>query len=151
MNLRRAKMQELKKELSLKGSHISAPDVDPKMFSGIRRLKILQSKAHLTKDQKPSVTITSTNIDFEHHEIPLVLSEGFAGLSQTASIAIGVSGGVLLLLIAYVVYKYLKWKPKMVARKGYRAVSKSKGLASASENAGDSSDGTPSLLKASAK
>ena len=59
----------------------------------------------------------------------LATSEGFiSGMSQTASIAVVVGGVVGLLLISYLIYKYFTWKPKLIARRGYRAVAKSKGI-----------------------
>lgn len=172
VNLRREKMRELKKELELKGASLASPDVDPNLFSGMKRLRILQTKAHVKKNPSGSnkqqhgdvVSVTTTQVDIEHTPHPgkeLMLSEGFGDLSRGASIGIGLAAGVVLLLVIYVVYKYMSWKPKMIARKGYRAVSRSKGLGGVDggEAGGESSDpskassgptssGPPTLLQA---
>lgn len=66
--------------------------------------------------------------------------EGLFGFSIALTVAIFACGAAATILLVYIAYKYATWRPKMVARKGYRAVSKSKGLAAAeSERGSDSS------------
>ena len=165
INLRREKMQALKKELDEKGARVLSPDVDPNLFSGIKRLRILQAKA---SHQSPTVTVTKveiihskTNVESPTSEVSFW--EGIAGLSTGVSIAILIGIVIFVFLASFVVYKYMSWKPKMSARKGYRAVSRSRGLGSAEDSAAaDSSDNnksppallqahTPGLLKSSSK
>ena len=82
----------------------------------------------------PAVTVPADRTESKVTEaavVPRVLAEGgegLFGLSRTASILIFAGGVVFIILLSYVIYKYMSWKPKMVARRGYRAISKSKGL-----------------------
>ena len=133
-------MQELKQELEKVGSSLNPPQQDPMSFSGIRRLRLLYSNSHKTPQSEshqphgrtkkeggsnmPAVAQPKNTI-----RAVLATSEGFiSGMSQTASIAVVVGGVVGLLLISYLIYKYFTWKPKLIARRGYRAVAKSKGI-----------------------
>lgn len=159
MKLRREKMEALKKELSEVGARIDAPDVDENQFTGMRRLRILHSRAMKASDAESVSKNPSSQNDDTHdtktvrkvtierttdkdgsvkHKVTettvevrkaLVAAEGGVwGMSRSATIGVFVGAAVFLLLLSYVVYKYMSWKPKMVARKGYKAVSKSKGL-----------------------
>jgi hypothetical protein len=163
-------MEELKRDLNLVGASVKSVDVDPSSVNGIRRLRVLHAKA--ISEPKPAAKAVSSaggseKVTIGKHEstpasqvllknIPRSQSiiaaefEGWFGLSKNATIAIIAGGAVLLILLSYVLYKYISWKPKMVARKGYRAVSKSKGLTvtdSGADGAADVSDsGRPSPL-----
>ena len=139
-------MQELKQELEKVGANLSAPDQDPTDFSGIRRLRLLYSKAHEggTHSTRPSreAGIKRAHAVSKHQSVHpdsptrviLVTSDGFiSGMSESASIAVVVGSVVGLLLISYLIYKYFTWKPKLIARRGYRAVAKSKGISGVDE------------------
>ena len=143
-------MKQLKEELSVSGSSLAAPEIDANQLSGMRRLHVLHSRAlkSLKPDKKESKTPevkreSSTAIDKVAPSKPKALAtapkilaeedEGLFGLSRAVTILIFLGAGILIISLSYVVYKYFSWKPKMVARKGYKAVVKSKGL-----NVGDS-------------
>lgn len=167
-------MEALKKELAEVGARIDAPDIDANQFSGMRRLRILHARAQKPETPKKSDAVESESHDVHSvrkvtierstgkdgstkHKVTettvevrkalLAADGGVWGLSRGATIGVFVGGGVLLLIIAFVIYKYVSWKPKMVARKGYKAVSKSKGLNVPSEAdeaaAASSSSGPP--------
>ena len=194
MNLRREKMQQLKKEMSEIGQSINSPDIDPNRYSGIRRLRILHAQARARTTLAPSEpivaatqpvvqtqakTVDSATAQPAMSEIaevatpkpneavptasPIIAVGGkpkpdtlptkspkafpktsffIAGYSTGASIGIIIGCSFLLLVAAYVAYKYMTWKPKLIARKGYRAVAKSKGISGVQESpVAASSDG----------
>jgi hypothetical protein len=137
-------MQTLKQELEKIGAGLNAPDQDPMSFTGVRRLRLLYSNNH-----KDSHSVVSRTHDFGSKKHPtthrkihsksplkaaLMTSDGFiSGMSQAGSVAVVVGGVLGLLLISYLIYKYFTWKPKLVARRGYRAVAKSKGISGVEE------------------
>ena len=133
-------MQELKQELEKVGSNLNSPEQDPMSFSGIRRLRLLYSNSHKTPHSPAHLSRESTHKDATSRKSTtpnsqsplkavLVTSDGFiSGMSQTASIAVVIGSVIGLLLISYLIYKYFTWKPKLIARRGYRAVAKSKGI-----------------------
>lgn len=137
-------MQELKQELEKIGAGFNAPQQDPMSFTGVRRLRLLYANSH--KHPRPDVErlhdpLHKKNISTQreiHSNSPikanLVSSDGFiSGMSQSASVAVVVGGVLGLLLISYLIYKYFTWKPKLIARRGYRAVAKSKGISGVDE------------------
>ena len=142
-------MQELKQELERVGSSLNSPEQDPMSFSGIRRLRLLYSNSHKaphsSPHSSPHLSHDSTKKDKDSHKsdthdskVPiravLAMSDGFiSGMSQSASIAVVVGSMIGLLLISYLIYKYFTWKPKLIARRGYRAVAKSKGISAVDE------------------
>lgn len=145
MNLRRAKMQRLKREMDRAGIAMALDtDADPEQFSGMRRLRVLHKKALEAQasaaksspeklDDAPVVSNTTTTASptppVPHLAMVSSEDDGFiSGMSTGGSIALVVGCGVLAVLIGFVIYKYSRWRPKQIARKGYRAVAKSKGL-----------------------
>jgi hypothetical protein len=178
VELRREKMKSLKEELSTVGASLSVPDVDLNQLTGMRRLRLLHSRANkdlnidspATKEKSPltnqdnikavkieesvstngSVKTTTRSVS-----VLRVLAEndqGLFGLSRTATVLIFLGVSVFVILVSYLTYKYITWKPKMVARKGYRAVTRSKGLDVADSDAGAESSGgrtaAPALIVA---
>ncbi len=138
-------MQRLKQELEKVGARLNEHDLsDPDNFSGIRRLRILHKKALETHDQTSptfapvDLAIAQGNTTRAPVRRPRSKSEaihmveeagGFIpGLSTGASIGVVVGGSVLLAIVGFVVFKYMQWRPKQIARKGYKAVAKSKGI-----------------------
>jgi len=150
-------MKQLKEELSNSGASLAAPEVDANQLSGMRRLHVLHSRAmkslkpeiQETKASEPKPKRDLASIDKGRPKVPspkpksnyewklLVEDEegGLFGLSRTVTILVFLGGGILIILLSYVIYKYFSWKPRMVARKGYKAVVRSKGL-----NVNDSDD-----------
>jgi hypothetical protein len=171
VKLRREKMQKLKHELEQIGATIDSRETDPAEFTGIRRLRMLYAKAHegsaghiiLNQGKtakippKLSPLVPKARLDTKplpadlNEKKTVVKADGFiAGYTQGQSVAIVVGSSFTLLLLSYIVYKYVTWKPKLIARKGYRAVAKSKGISGV-----DSEDSaTPAgggVLRASSK
>ena len=66
MKLRREKMEALKKELSEVGARIDAPDVDANQFTGMRRLRILHSRAMKASDAESVSKNPSSQNDDTH-------------------------------------------------------------------------------------
>jgi len=153
-------MQELKQELEKVGSSLNSPEQDPMSFSGIRRLRLLYSNSHkgpratINQQQGPRFEETDSHKPAGSHSkntprAVLVMSDGFiSGMSQSASVAVVVGSVVGLLLISYLIYKYFTWKPKLIARRGYRAVAKSKGISGVEDVVEATSNGD--ILRASA-
>jgi hypothetical protein len=182
IKLRREKMEMLKKELSEVGATVVSVDVDPSKFTGIRRLRIIHARAKkdahpadgetksfdsLSSVKRPSAPTPSNSREILRAadgkamvgkpEIVAADFEGFGGYSKEASIGI-IAGAVgLFIMLSYVIYKYMTWKPKMVARKGYRAVTKSKGIANpdsgaeAGNEASDVARQPPLIVSAASK
>ena len=212
VNLRREKMQALKRQLAEVGATLGTAEADPSKLTGIRRLRLLHSKVGTngrdgverrprnittvdstsgnkelkqrteaiptarpqlddeaglatttrrtttrprpTATTTPSTTTATTTIKpMSQHgqqgpsKVLVTADGGVWGMSKAVTIVVFVLGSSFLLLVAFVVYKYLSWKPKMVARKGYRAVTKSKGLAvteSGTDGGGEASEGARS-------
>jgi len=157
INLRREKMQRLHKELGEIGASFEVPDIDPRQLDGIRRLRLLHANASKLKAPISGKTIdsgiamtnskeTRTHVKPEDRkfEKSFVTTSGLFGLSIGVTIGIFVGSAVLIVLVAYVAYKYATWRPKMIARKGYKAVSKSKGLLVSESDGGYESAPTPS-------
>jgi hypothetical protein len=154
VNLRRVKMKQLKEELSQIGASVSAPDVDAGQLTGMRRLRLLHSRVKKSLEtEKPakdakSESVTQENIkavkieetvstdgsvkkEIKAVTIKRVLAEGeegLLGMSRTTTILVFLGGALFIIFMSYLTYKYIKWKPKMVAKKGYKAVAKSKGI-----------------------
>jgi hypothetical protein len=161
-------MKRLKEELTASGASIESPEIDANQLTGMRRLHVLHSRAlKPSKSEAQPVADSSRKAstgDLPHTKVasikevtvtgkatsssPKVLAEGeegLFGLSRTVTILVFLGGGALLIILSYVIYKYFSWRPKMVARKGYKAVAKSKGLdLTDSDAAGETSSGIPS-------
>ena len=157
-------MQRLHKELSEIGAKVEVPDVDPRHLDGIRRLRLLHANASRTKSASHEKTKTigkpkpaptpkpkgSRSLKAKQLTIgkAFVVMDGLFGLSIEATVGIFVGAAVVLILLGYLVYKYATWRPKMVARKGYRAVSKSKGIAVSESDGGTESGPRPAIIVA---
>lgn len=154
-------MQKLKGELRRIGAHVKSDDItDPDDFTGIRRLRILHKKAideqatTVAPRGEPPLTaqatvvttpeaVTKASVTTDSKSLTMLSSEdGFiSGLSTWESVGVILGGAVFLAILSYVIYKYLQWRPKQIARKGYRAVAKSKGLQQEDSTGNVSSDG----------
>jgi hypothetical protein len=140
--LRMEKMQDIRHQLKGVG-HVMSLDVAPQIenLSGMRRLKAIHEKS--VKSRKETEALNKGNEDMSPAPVQVIattpavahmvaeepMAEGDKkSFPVWAIVVISIVGGLFLILIGIIGWKYQNWKPKAIARKGYRATKKSQGL-----------------------